>query len=109
MVKSLSANAGDAGDVGSIPGLGRTPGGGNGNPLLYSCLENSIHSGSWWATVHGVLKSQTRLSNRAQHIACSQIESGKEHALHNRCIGANITKLNLEDSIFFFKGNVLVE
>ena len=65
--------------------------------------------GSWWATVHGVLKSQTQLSDGAQHTAYSQIESDKEHALHNRYIGANITKLNLEDSILFFKGKVLVE
>ena len=45
-----------------IPGLGRSPGGGNGNPLQYSCLENSVDRGAWRATVHGVSKSQTRLS-----------------------------------------------
>ena len=44
----------NAGDLGSIPGLGRSPGEGNGNPLQYSCLENSIDRGAWWATVHGV-------------------------------------------------------
>ena len=48
-------------DVGSIPGLGRFPGGGHGNPLQYSCLENPMDRGAWWATVHGVAKSQTRL------------------------------------------------
>ena len=48
-----------AGDLGSIPGLGRTPGKGNGNPLQYSCLENPMDSGTWRATVHGVTKSQT--------------------------------------------------
>ena len=52
-----------AGDSGSIPGSGRSPGGGNGNPLQYSCLENPMDRGVWWATVHGVEKSQTRLSN----------------------------------------------
>ena len=49
----------NAGDTGSIPGAGRFPGGGNGNPLQYSCLENSRDRGAWWATVHGVSKSQT--------------------------------------------------
>ena len=52
-----------AGDQGSIPGSGRSPEEGNGNPLEYSCLENSIDRGAWWATVHGVTKSQTRLSD----------------------------------------------
>ena len=50
-------------DVGSIPGLGRSPGEGNGNPLQYSCLENSMDRGAWWATVHRVAKSRTQLSN----------------------------------------------
>ena len=57
------ASAHNAGDPGLIPGLGRSPGEGNGNPLQYSCLENSMDGGTWWATVHGVAKSQTRLSN----------------------------------------------
>ena len=49
--------------MGSIPGSGRSPGEGNGNPLQYSCLENPMDRGAWWATVHGVTKSQTQLSN----------------------------------------------
>ena len=49
----------NAGDLGSILGSGRSPGEGNCNPLLYSCLENSMDGGSWWATVHGVAKIQT--------------------------------------------------
>ena len=53
----------NAGDRGSIPGAGISPGGRNGNPLQYSCLENSMDRGAWWATVHGVAKSWTRLSN----------------------------------------------
>ena len=52
-----------AGNLGLIPQLGRSPGEGNGNPLQYSCLENSMEIGAWWATVHGVAKSQTRLSD----------------------------------------------
>ena len=49
----------NAGDLGSVPGLGRFPPEGNGNPLQYSCLENSINEGVWWAIVDGVTKSQT--------------------------------------------------
>ena len=60
MVKASGYNVGD---LGSIPGLGRSPGEGNGNPLWYSCLENPMDGRAWWAAVHGVAKSQTRLSN----------------------------------------------
>ena len=56
-LKNLSANAGDARDVGLIPGLGRPPGGGNGNQLQYSCLENPMDRGAWWAVVHRVAES----------------------------------------------------
>ena len=60
MVKASGYNVGD---LGSIPGLGRSPGEGNGNPLWYSCLENPMDGGAWWAAVHGIAKSQTQLSN----------------------------------------------
>ena len=60
--KNPPANAGDSGDQGSILGLGQSPGVGNGNPLQYSCLENSMDNGAWQATVHGVTKSQMQLS-----------------------------------------------
>ena len=53
----------NAGDLGSIPGLGRSPGEGNGSPLQYSCLENPMDREAWWVTVHGVEKCQTRLSD----------------------------------------------
>ena len=56
-------SASNAGDLGSIPGSGRSPGEGNDNPLHYSCLENSMDGGAWWATDHGVAKSWTRLSD----------------------------------------------
>ena len=59
----VKTSACNAGDLGSIPGLGRSPGEGNGSSLQYSCLENSMDGGAWWATVHGVAKSQTRLSD----------------------------------------------
>ena len=55
--------ASNAGNLGSIPGSGRSPREGNGNPLQYSCLENPMDGGAWWATVHGVTKSRTRLSD----------------------------------------------
>ena len=59
VVKNLPANARDIIDAGSIPGLGRSPGGGHGNALLYSCLENPMDRGAWWAKVHGVTQTQT--------------------------------------------------
>ena len=57
--KESPCNAGDTGDVGLIPGLGRSPRRGNGNPLQYSCLKKPMDREAWWATVHGVTKSQT--------------------------------------------------
>ena len=65
VVQNPPVNAGDAGDTCSIPGSGRSPGGGNGNPLQYSCLKNPMNRGAWRATVHGVVKSWTRLSMHA--------------------------------------------
>ena len=59
----VKESACNAGDLGSIPGSGRSPGEGNGNPLQYSCLETPMDGGAWWATVHGVAKSWTQLSN----------------------------------------------
>ena len=58
MVKNLPASVGDGRDVVSILGLGRSPGEGNGSPLQYSCLENHVNRGDWWATVRRVAKSQ---------------------------------------------------
>ena len=59
LVKIPPANAGDVRDAGSVPELGRFPGGGHGNPFHYSCLENPMDRGAWWAAVHRVAKSQT--------------------------------------------------
>ena len=69
VVKNLPAYAGDIRDSGSVLGLGRAPGGGNGNPLQYSCLENPMDRGAWRATVHGVAKSWIQLKqlSTAQH------------------------------------------
>ena len=65
VVKNLPARSGDTKDMGAVPGLGRSPGGGNGNPLQYSCLGNPGDKGAWRATVHRATKSQTRLSDGA--------------------------------------------
>ena len=64
MVKNLLANAADVRDAGSIPGSRRSPGEGNGSPLQYSCLDNSMDRGDWRATVHRVTKSWIRLSTK---------------------------------------------
>ena len=64
VIKNLPANAGD---TSSIPGSGRSPGVGNGNPHEYSCLENSMDRGAWWATVHGVAQSDTTAEDSQYH------------------------------------------
>ena len=67
VVKNTPANAGDVRDAGSVPGPGRSPGEGNGNPPQYSCLENPMDTGAWRASVHRVTKSQTRLKRLNMH------------------------------------------
>ena len=69
VVKNPPASAGDTRDVGSIPGLRRSPGVGNDNPLQYSCLKNLMGRGTWRATVHGVSKSQTWLSTHTHRVS----------------------------------------
>ena len=74
LVKNPPANTGDTKDMGLIPGSGRSHGEGNGNPLQYSCLKNSMDRGLWQATVHGVAKSQTQLNTHTHthtHIDCT--------------------------------------
>ena len=78
----LPANAGDTGDVGMIPGSGRSPGGGNGNPLQYSYLENSKDRGAWWAIVHGVAKSWIQLSMHASYI------KGQTYSTKHSCLNS---------------------
>ena len=67
MVKNLPASVGDTRDMGSIPGSGRSPGEGHGNPLQYSCLGNPMDRGAWRATVHSVTKNQTGLKRLSTH------------------------------------------
>ena len=61
--REFACSTGDTQDAGSVPELRGSPGGGNGNPLQYSFLDNPMGRGTWWATVHGVARSWTRLSN----------------------------------------------
>ena len=90
MVKNLTNDSGDAGDAGLIPGLGRSPGAGNGNRLQCSCLENPMGRGAWWATVHGVAKSQKQLSDQHIHFT-------KRSEEHTRVPSLGIRKGFLEE------------
>ena len=76
MIKNLPANAGTAGDLDSIPGLGRSPGRGNGNLLQYSCLENPMDRGAWQGT-YGVSKGRTRLSKEQRVTEINKKEEGR--------------------------------
>ena len=80
MVKNPPANAGDIKDSGWMPGLGGFPGGGNGNPLQYSCLENHRDRGAWWATVHRVVKSWTQLKQLSTHTHMHPGHTNNRHA-----------------------------
>ena len=88
MVKNPPANAGDARDVGLIPVLGRSPGEGNRYPLQYSYLENSMDRGAWWAAVHGVTKSWTRLNDYTFTFHFRALE--KEMATHSSVLAWRI-------------------
>ena len=85
MVKNPTTNAGDAGDVGSIPGLGRSLRGGNGNLLQYSCLQNSMDRGAWRATFHRVDKESDTPEHEARpvwyqiHVTLAQMLSFRQH------------------------------
>ena len=74
MVKKLPVKAGDIRDLHSVPRSGRSPGGGHGNPLQYSCLENPMDRGAWRATVHRVANSWTRLKRLSTHACCCEGE-----------------------------------
>ena len=88
---ALTANAGDVRDSGSIPGLGRSPGRGNGNPLQYSCWESPIARGAWWATVHSIAKNWTPLKwLRVHAYMCAYI-----YIYMNSCLKQNLIHLFL--------------
>ena len=69
MVKNPSLSAGDIRDVGSVPGSGRSPGGGHGNPLQYYCLENPMERGAWWTAGHGIAESGTAEVTKYTHVS----------------------------------------
>ena len=75
MVKNLPVNAGDIRDIGLIPGLGRSSGRGNGNPLQYSCLEKPMDRGAWCAKFYRVSKSRTRMKQLSTHMMCTFLDS----------------------------------
>ena len=81
VVKNPPANAGDAKDMGSIPGSGRYPGGGNGNQLEYFFLGNPMGRGTWWAIVQGVAKSQTGFSIHTENNVAACTEAGQQRML----------------------------
>ena len=94
MIKNLPANAGDIRDAGSIPRLGRSPGGGHGNPLQYSHLENPIDRGAWWVTVHPVTESGTRLKRISMKtlqlsVACPQGRAAASFPLVSQAVCLN--------------------
>ena len=82
MVKNPPANRGDIGDASSNPGWGRFPGGGYGNPLQYSCLDNPTDRETWWATVHRVTKSWTQLKQLSTHLILQGYQSYRVRAPH---------------------------
>ena len=95
MVKNLPANSGYARDLVSMPGLGRPSGIGNGNTLQYSCLEISMDRGAWWATIHGVAKSQTKLSNDVCMHVCTHM-CARAHTHTHTHTHTTITPIFLE-------------
>ena len=106
VVKNLTVNAGDIRDMGSgsIPGLRRPPGGGHGNPLQHSCLENPTDRKAWWATVHGVTKSWTQLEQLSMHAHNyksnrKQRLKSKRQIQHGVRIGSSLLQIPQENSI----------
>ena len=93
------ASAHNVGDPGSIPESGRSPGEGSGTPLQYSCLENSMDGGAWWATVHGVAKSRTWLSDFSLHF---HFQRGKAGVLNPSCLEL---ELHISLNIIIYKRN----
>ena len=97
MVKNLPANAGGTRDTGSTPGLGRAPGGKHGNPLQYSCLENSMDGEAWWATVHRVAKSWTQPKQLGMQACITRrirtyVKKAMERVKMNNCLILEIEK-----------------
>ena len=90
VVKNAPATARDIRDNGSIPGLGRVPGGANGNPLPYSCLENSMDRGAWWATVHRVAKNGTQMKQLCTDDTRMHVVEYRLNVAHTFVLGKHI-------------------
>ena len=90
-------NISPAGDTGLIPGSGRSPGEGHGNPLQYSCLENPMDVGAWWAAVHGVVKSRTQLSDFTFTFHFHALE--EEMVTHSRVLAWRIPRMVEPDGL----------
>ena len=93
VVKNLPANAGDARDTSLIPGSGRSPGEGNGNSLQYSCLENPMDRGAWWATVHRVTKNHTGLKRLNMQACIFMTNFPRVLKLQYHYLSANLNKI----------------
>ena len=105
VVKNTPANVGEVRDSGLIPGLGRSPGGGHDNPLQYSCLDNPMDGGAWWATVHRDTKSQTRLkqlSSKHTHGFYHTIKIKDECGCKLELSNSDRTQLCLWDALLCF-------
>ena len=91
VVENPPASAGDLGDAGSVPGSGRSPGGGHSNPLKYSCLENPMDRGAWWATVRSITKIQTWLKRQPALSIVHSLDLDKwtMTSIHHSCIIQN--------------------
>ena len=102
MVENLPANAGDLRDVSLILGLGRSPGGGNGNPLQYSCLENPVDRGAYWATVHRLSKSRTQLKQLSMHVLVVTVTN--DHRLdglgQHRCVTESFHRSDFQSGFY---------
>ena len=102
-VKVLPANSGDLTDVGSVSGLKKFSGGGHGNPLQYSCLQNPRNRGSWWATVYGIAQSQTqltRLRNSSSRIPWRE-EPGRLQSKGSHRVGHNLSDFTYTQHTFY--------
>ena len=89
----------NVGDPGSIPESGRSSGEGSGNPLQHSCLENPMDGGAWWATIHGVAKSQTRLSDFTSPLLETADEGGKKQQRCREWFAFQVTEKDKQNSV----------
>ena len=103
MVKNPPANAGDMIDMGSIPGSGRSPGVGNGYPLQYSCLENTMDGGVWQAMVHGISKSRTQLKRLSTQNTHNRIPKRRDFTKRELQRSGNLSKNSKQGTYLHIK------